>query len=94
MILAKDTGNFRIIKKTQYLRGNECVPRFEPQKEIKFLWITTWEPITYPSYVFDGGTIDSPYLVESLKDAKDIIESYKNNSLDGFKNEVVYEERN
>ena len=90
--IGKDTGNFRIIKKIQYHSGEDCVPKYEPQKEVKFLWIKYWEPITYSQYDFQG-TFESPYLMDSLKDAKDIIEKYKNETLDGTKTEVIYEER-
>lgn len=90
--IGKDTGNFRIIKKIQYHSGEDCVPKYEPQKEVKFLWIKYWEPITYSQYDFQG-TFESPYLMDSLKDAKDIIEKYKNETLDGTKAEVIYEER-
>ena len=90
--IGKDTGNFRIIKSTQYIAGEEYVPRYEPQKEVKFLWIKYWEPITFSQYDSQG-TFDSPYLVNSIKEAKDIIEKYKNETLDGSKTEVVYEER-
>ena len=91
--IGKDTGNFRIIKSTKYIAGEEYVPKYEPQKETKFLWITIWEPITYESYSYAGGTCDSPYSLDTLQEANEVIEKYKNETLDGTKAEVIYEER-
>ncbi len=92
--VGKDTGNYRIIKRTMYNSGKEEKPKYEPQKETKFLWITLWEPITYESYSYAGGTYDSPYSLDTLQEAKEVIEKYKNETLDGSKTEVIYEEKN
>ena len=92
--IGKDTGNYRIIKRILYNSGKEEKPKFEPQKEVKILWLTIWEPITYESYSYAGGVYDNPYSLDTLQEAKEVIEKYKNETLDGSKTEIVYVERN
>lgn len=91
--LAKDTGNYRVIRKEEKWNGETKI-WFEPQAEVKF-WF--WEYYTPIGREEDDGHMDtfiSPYKCDTLEEAMSIINRYKNGELDNRTFEkVVYEEK-
>ena len=91
--IGKNTGNYRIVKKTWIRHGKEEKIKFEPQKETKFLWFKFWESIGFEEYAFMD-TVFVPYSMDTLQEAMEIINNFKQNTLNAVKIEVVYEEKN